>query len=106
MGPPFTFRVRNRFTFCGRTLQAGDRVTVYPGAGVFPVLTVPPNYGAVAGALADGQLEPLTRPVSAASFSQAVGLEASLSPGTSRARSYRAWGRRVHRERARLEIVR
>jgi|SRR5688572_8413458 len=105
MEPPFTFGARKRFILCGREIFPGDRVSVYPGYGIFPVLGVPPDYGAVAGALADDSLEPLTPSLSPQSFAQAVGLESASGRGTSPPRSDRVWGRRLRRERAGLAIL-
>ena len=106
MEPPFAFRARHRFILCGRELLPGDRVTVYPGFGVYPVLNVPPDYMAVAEAFGNDALEPITPSLSAASFAQAVGLEPVAAPGKRERRSRRAWGRRLHRERAGLALHR
>lgn len=104
---PFILAVAQPIRLCGRLLAPGDRVTVYPGFGVYPLLDVPPNYGAVLGALASGALEPLSPSLSVDQFAAAVGLETpSPSSAPSCSRSVRRWGGRLHRARSGLTLLR
>lgn len=102
---PIVVRVTRRTRILGRLLSSDDRIAIYPGHGIFPILDVPPNYGAIAGALDDGDLELVSPSLSVELFAQAVGLEArqpsSASPS---GRPSRSWGARLHRERAGLRL--
>ena len=102
---PIVLRVTRRVRVCGRLLHPEDRIAVYPGYGVYPILEAPPNYGAIAGAMADGALEPVTPSLSRHAFAAAVGLEArSPSLASALGRPSARWGARLHRERAGLRL--
>lgn len=105
MEPPFVLRVTEPIRLCGRLLYPGDRVSVYPGQGVYSLLHLPPNYGAVLGAMADGALEPLTPSLSPGAFAQAVGLDPAPVARGSLPRSARRWGAKLQRERSGLTVL-
>lgn len=106
MEPPFLFRATEHFRLCGRVLAPDDEVAIYPGYGIYPILNVPPNYGAVAGALGEGSLVSTTRHLSPDAFAAAVGLDPPPAPRQPCASTVpRRWGARLHRARAGLFLV-
>lgn len=100
---PFVFRATRPYPHLG--LWAGDRLVVEPGHAVPVVLTrkLPPNYGAILGALEEGALEPVNPSQSVEALAAAVGYPVSSGPAP------RKWLRRVlgsGLRRAKLRVLR